>query len=74
MFGLGKPRTKFGKWVDKEGLTQSEIAEESKVGKNTISNMCSDPEYRPKIETWVKVKRALEKLGYNLDRNDFFDM
>jgi DNA-binding XRE family transcriptional regulator len=74
MFGLGKPRTKFGKWVDKKGLTQNEIANESKVGRTTISNMCIDPEYSPKIETWVKVKRALEKLGYTVDRKDFFDL
>lgn len=73
MFGLGKPRTNFGKWVDKNGLTQNEIAKEAKIGKNTISNMCSDPQYRPKIETWVKVKRALKKLGHNVDK-DFFDM
>lgn len=74
MFGLGKPRTKFGKWVDKKGLTQNEIANESKVGRTTISNMCGDPEYAPKYETWYKVKKALEKLGHNVDRNDFFDM
>lgn len=74
MWGLGKPRTKFGEWVDKEGMSQNEIAKESKVGRTTISNMCSDPEYSPRIETWVKIKKALKKFGYNVDRKDFFDM
>lgn len=74
MFGLGKPRTKFGKWVDKKGLLQKEIAKEAKLSDTTLSSMCSDPEYAPKYETWHKVKKALEKFGHNVDRHDFFDM
>lgn len=74
MFGLGKPRTKFGKWVDKKGLNQRDIAKEAKLSGTTLSSMCNDPEYRPKFETWYKVKKALNKLGYNVDREDFFDM
>lgn len=74
MFGLGKPRTKFGKWVDKKGLTQRDIAKEAKLSGTTVSSMCSDPEYSPKIETWVKIKRALQTFGYDVDRKDFFDM
>lgn len=73
-FGLGKPRTKFGKWVDRIGLTQNEIAEKSKIGRTTISNMCSDPDYSPRIATWVKIQRALKSFGYDVDRDDFFDM
>ncbi|PLS04012.1 helix-turn-helix transcriptional regulator [Neobacillus cucumis] len=72
-FGLGKTRSKFGKWVDREGLTQSEIAENSKVGRTTISNICSDPDYSPRIETWTKIQRALKNMGYNVNRDDFFN-
>ncbi len=73
MFGLGKPRSKFGKWVDKVGLTQDEIAKKAKVGRTTISNICSDKNYIPKISTWVKVERALKSLGYKVKHDDFFD-
>ncbi|MED3623283.1 MULTISPECIES: helix-turn-helix transcriptional regulator [Neobacillus] len=73
-FGLGKTRSKFGKWVDKKGLTQKEIAEKANVGRTTVSNMCSDPNYRPRIETWVKIQRALRSMGYNVDKDDFFGM
>lgn len=73
MFGLGKRRSKFGKWIDKKGLTQNEIAKEANVGTTTVSNMCSDPDYTPRIETWVKIERALRSLGYNVKRNDFFN-
>lgn len=74
MFGLGKPRSKFGKWVDKMGLTQEEIAKRAKIGRTTISNMCKDPTYRPRISTWAKVERALRSLGYSVKREDFYDM
>jgi DNA-binding XRE family transcriptional regulator len=74
LFGLGKTRSKFGKWVDRKGLTQQEIAEEAKVGRTTVSNMCSDPDYSPRIETWVKIQKALKNMGYNVNRDDFFGM
>lgn len=74
MFWLGKPRSKFGRWVDKVGLTQEEIAQKAKVGRTTISNMCKDPNYSPRISTWVKVERALKSLGYSVKREDFFNM
>ncbi|MEI5905619.1 helix-turn-helix transcriptional regulator [Bacillus spongiae] len=74
MFGLGKKRSTFGRWLDKKGLTQDEVAKCSKVGRTTISNMCNDEDYSPRIATWVKVQRALERKGYTVDRNDFFNM
>jgi predicted transcriptional regulator len=74
MFGLGKTRSKFGEWIDDKGLTQNEIANKSKVGRSTISNMCSDPKHSPRYETWVKVEKTLKNLGYNVKRNDFWSM
>lgn len=74
MFWLGKPRSKFGRWVDKVGLTQEEIARKANVGRTTVSNMCKDPNYSPRISTWVKVERALRSLGYSVKREDFFDV
>lgn len=62
MFGLGKKRTSFGKMLDKNGVTQNELARASGVNKNIISNMCSDEGYRPKVETEVKIKKGLKKL------------
>lgn len=72
MFGLGKTRTKFGKWLDKKGIAQNEVAKKSKVGRTTISNMCSDKDYSPKYSTFEQVRRGLEKMGYDVDYNDFW--
>jgi DNA-binding XRE family transcriptional regulator len=74
MFGLGKKRSKFGKWLDQKGISQMELAKKAKVGRNTISTICSEKEHVPRIATWVKIQRALKSFGFNVDRNDFFDM
>ncbi|KHF27122.1 helix-turn-helix protein [Anoxybacillus sp. BCO1] len=57
--------------VDKVGLTQEEIARKANVGRTTVSNMCKDPNYRPRISTWVKVEKALKALGHQVKRDDF---
>lgn len=74
MFGLGKQRSKFGKWVDNTGIKQNDIAKSSSVGRTTISDMCSDKEHIPKISTWVKVQKALNRMGYEVEREDFFNL
>ncbi|WP_275580286.1 LacI family DNA-binding transcriptional regulator [Metabacillus crassostreae] len=55
-------------------MTQNDIANKANVGSITVSNMCSDPEYSSRIETWTKISRALKSFGYEVDRRDFFDM
>jgi hypothetical protein len=72
MFGLGKKRTKFGKWMDKKRIKQIELEEAADLGRATISNMCNNVDYAPKYSTFTKVKKALEKWGYSVDYEDFW--
>ena len=72
MFGLGKPRSRFGKWLDRKGVSQKEVAKKAKVSEMTLTRMCSDRDHMPRISTWVKVQRALKSMGYEVDRDDFF--
>lgn len=74
MFGLGKPRSKFGKWVDRKAITQNDLAKKARIGRTTISNMCSDKSYKPKFSTFEKVRRALNKMGHDVDYDDFWSM
>jgi predicted transcriptional regulator len=74
LFGLGKPRSKFGKWVDRNGIVQKEIAEKAKLSEMSVSRMCNEKDYVPKVSTWVKVQRALKSMGYEVDRDRFFDI
>ena len=72
-FGLGKSRTKFGRWLDKEEITQIKIEELSGLSRRTISRLCNDKEYRPKYETVMKIRKALRKLGRDVP-DDYFGM
>jgi Helix-turn-helix len=71
LFGLGKKRTKFGKWLDREGITQIELEKKSRLSRGTISKLCNDDNYRPKVSTVEKVKRALKQMGKDIDDNYF---
>ncbi|WEY98430.2 helix-turn-helix domain-containing protein [Bacillus subtilis] len=71
-FNIGKPRTNFGKWIDREGITQIEIEEKAKLSRGTVSKLCNDKDYVPKHSTWSKIERALKSMGYEVDREDYF--
>ena len=59
MFGLGKKRSKFGKWLDRQGFNKLNL-KKSKLSTGTISKLCSDGNYRPKISTIVKIVKGLK--------------
>jgi transcriptional regulator with XRE-family HTH domain len=72
MFGLGKPRSKFGKWLDEREIIQNELASKSGLGRTTISNMANNKEYKPKFSTFAKLQRGLKKMGYDIEYHDFW--
>jgi len=74
MWGLGKNRTKLGRYLDKKGRTQNELAKAAGVNKETISRACSDPKYSPTVKTLSKIMKALRKLDPNVKAEDFFDL
>ena len=70
---LGKKRSNFGRWVDKQkDLNELELERASNISRGTISKICSDPNYRPNISTVIKINQGLKKLDKNMDLNDFF--
>lgn len=71
MFGLGKSRTKFGRWLDRKNITQFKIEEMSGLSRGTVSKLCNDKSYKPKYETIQRVKKALAKLGESVP-DDYF--
>lgn len=73
-FGLGKRRSRFGKYLDQNSIVQQEIAEESGVSKSTISRLCDPEEYEPSIKIAKKIIKALRKYDSNVDYTDFWDM
>lgn len=72
MFGLGKPRTKFGKWMDREGLGQGRVASICKIGRNTVSRLANDPKHKVTTETSKKIIKELRLAGYDVEFGDLF--
>jgi predicted transcriptional regulator len=72
-FGIGKDRSKLGRYIDQHGISQKEL-EKSGVSRATISRLCSYDHHQPTISTARKIINFLKKLDPNVDYNDFFDM
>lgn len=75
MFGLGKKRSKLGKWLDKRGISQTWLAKSSGVNRNTINALAAgDNEREPNTRTIKKIVKALKEIDPNVKSNDFFDI
>ncbi len=72
-FGIGKDRTKLGRYIDQHGISQKEL-EKSGVSRATISRLCSDDEHQPTISTARKIINFLKKLDSKVNYDDFFNM
>ncbi|CAM4096274.1 HTH cro/C1-type domain-containing protein [Paenibacillus alkaliterrae] len=74
MFGLGKRRTKLGKWLDARGIKQEWLIKKSGVSKGTMTNVCSEDGYMPSGTTIQKVIKALREVDPSVKANQFWDM
>lgn len=73
-FGLGKKRSKFGKWLDKHGISQTELAKRSGVSRPTITRLSIDDDNQPTMKTAQKIIKALRKLDKGVGYDDFWTM
>ena len=74
MWGIGKPRSNLGKWMDKRGLDQQDLAKIARVSKNTISKACNEKDYIPRQDVIKKLLSAIRKIDPNAKMRDFWDM
>ncbi|WNF36386.1 helix-turn-helix transcriptional regulator [Bacillaceae bacterium IKA-2] len=74
MFGLNKPRSKFGKWIDKRGIKQGWIAKKASVSKAMISQLAISDDRVPTLNNAKKIIKALKSAEYSVDYSDFWDM
>lgn len=75
MFGLGKPRSKFGRFLDKNGISQQELVNKSGVNRGTISRLCQGDAFSPSGKNGNKILKALKQLtGKSVDYDDFWSM
>lgn len=73
-FGLGKKRSRFGKWLDRHGVAQKEVEKGTGLSRGTISRLCADDENKPTMKNAAKILRFLKKLDQNVDYDDFWSM
>ncbi|MCM3663433.1 helix-turn-helix transcriptional regulator [Mesobacillus subterraneus] len=74
MWGVGKPRSKLGKWLDTKGLNQQDLGREAKISKNTLTKVCNNPEYIPRQDIMKKILGAIRKVDPEAKMSDFWDM
>ncbi|EMI11249.1 XRE family transcriptional regulator [Anoxybacillus gonensis] len=74
MFGLGKPRSKFGKFIDRHSISIVEFAKESGVNRKTLGKACKDKNYIPRQDVMKKILKAARKIDPNVKMSDFWDM
>lgn len=73
-WGIGKKRTKLGRFIDEEGYAQQELEKVANVSKNTVTRLCNDHDYIPSQNVMKKVLIAIRKIKPDAKINDFWDM
>ena len=75
-FKLGKRnRSKLAEFLNRNDLTQQDLANESGVSKSTISRVCQGDNFSPTMRNAQKIIKALKKLtGKKVDYDDFWTM
>lgn len=74
MWGLGKNRSKLGKWLDRRSIEQRDLEKASKVSKTTVSKACNDKEYIPSPGVMKKLLKAIREIDPNVKMDDFWDI
>ena len=74
LFGIGKKRSTFGKFLDRNSITQEDLSKRSGVNRNSISRLTQSDDNRPSMKNAQKIIKALKKVGYKVDYDDFWSM
>ncbi|UED76120.1 transcriptional regulator [Brevibacillus sp. DP1.3A] len=74
MFGLGKPRSLVGEWLDAKGKTQRWLVEQTHISEDTATRVCSDPHYNPGNTTKKKILGVVREYDRDKKHDDFWPM
>lgn len=74
MFGLGKRRSKLGKFIDKHSVSTVEFAKETGVSRRTLTKACNEDDYVPSPAVMKKILKSVRKVDPKLTMNDFWDI
>lgn len=74
MYGLGKQRSKLGKWLDSRGIKQEWLMQKSGVSKGTVVKICNEDDYIPNGVTMKKITQALRSIDGSVKAEQFWDI
>ncbi|QWH09566.1 helix-turn-helix domain-containing protein [Bacillus mycoides] len=74
MWGLGKKRTKLGKFLDKHGIEQEWLIRKAGLGRNTVGDLANNPDRSPTRKTMQKILQVLREFDSRVKADDFWDM
>ena len=71
--GLGKRRSAFGAFLDRHRIKQEDIANRTGLSRDTVSDVCGDPNYKPRRSTITLLLMAAKQLtGEDVKKSDFW--
>lgn len=70
---LGKPRSRFGKWLDKEGISQNEMSSMAGLPRETISRYANNEESTPNRKTSERIMDAVNEIDPERNTRDFWE-
>ncbi len=71
-FGLGKSRTKFGRWIDEKGIRQEDIQKRSGLSDETISRAANKDDWKPSWKTRKRIMDAVNEIDEDKTTRDFW--
>jgi len=75
MFGLGKKRSKFGRFIDANGVSQEDVRKASGLNKDTLSRICNEDDVKTRGITRKALVDAVRKLtGKDVKSGDFWTL
>ncbi|WP_052363465.1 helix-turn-helix transcriptional regulator [Geomicrobium sp. JCM 19037] len=70
--GLGKERSKFGRYLDAQSITQSKLAVAAGVPSSTISRLAQSDRHEPSYSVGRRLILTLRAEGYAVGDDDFW--
>jgi uncharacterized protein YerC len=70
--GLGRSMTRFGRWLDSNGITQGKLEAKTGISETTITRLCRDINYKPTERTKMMVITTLQRMDYDVEIADFW--
>lgn len=67
-----KERSRLGKWIDRKGITQEWLVQETGLNRSSISDLCDGTVESPRSSTRTKIINALQKVEPSVSAADFW--